>query len=228
MSTPYLVGLTGGIGSGKSEVARAFAARGVEIADADEAAHAATARDSPGYRAVVEAFGANACGPDGNLDRAWLRRAVFADREARERLERILHPLVNETLAAAVAGWTGPYGILSVPLLLERGTLLGRIARVLVVDCPEDQQVLRVVRRSGLAPDEVRGIMAAQLSRAERLARADDVIDNAGPPEAIAPQVARLDAFYRAQAQRTAQERSLEPGRSSRDNVAPFRQARSS
>ncbi len=228
MSAPYLVGLTGGIGSGKSEVARAFAARGVEIADADDAAHAATVRDTPGYRAVVEAFGANAVGPEGNLDRAWLRRAVFADREARQRLERILHPLVNEALAAAVAGWTGPYGILSVPLLLERGTLLGRIARVLVVDCPEDEQVARVALRSGLAPDEVRAIMATQLSRADRLARADDVIDNAGPPEAIAPQVARLDGFYRAQAARTAQERSLEPGRGSRDNDTSFRQANSS
>ncbi len=228
MSAAYLVGLTGGIGSGKSVVARAFAARGVEIADADDAAHAATARDTPGYQAILDAFGSKACGPDGNLDRAWLRRTVFSDEDARRRLEHILHPLVNEALAATVAGWTGPYGILSVPLLLERGTLLGRIARVLVVDCPEEEQVLRVVQRSALAPDEVRAIMAAQLPRADRLARADDVIDNGGPLEAIAPQVARLDGFYRTQAARTAQERLLEPGRSSRDNVPPPRQVRSS
>lgn len=227
MSVPYLVGLTGGIGSGKSEVTRAFAARGVEIADADDAAHAATARDTPGCRAVIDAFGAKARGPDGNLDRAWLRRAVFADREARERLERILHPLVNDALAAAIAGWTGPYGIVSVPLLLERGTLFGRIARVLVVDCPEEEQVARVVRRSALSPDEVRAIMAAQLSRADRLARADDMIDNGGPLEALAPQIARLDAYYREQSARMAPERSLEPGRSPRENVAPSRQARS-
>ena len=99
-----------------------------------------------------------------------------------------------------MAAWTAPYGILSVPLLLERGNLLPRVARVLVVDCPEDEQVRRVVARSGLAAAEVRAIMATQLPRAARLARADDVIDNGGPRDALAPQVARLDALYRTQA----------------------------
>ncbi len=218
MTNPYVVGLTGGIGSGKSVVTQAFLARNVEIADADVVAHAVTARDTPGFVEVVEAFGPRALGPDGNLDRAWLRSTVFADRQLRERLEQILHPRIGDVLAAAVAAWKSPYGILAVPLLLERGTLLGRIARVLVVDCPEEAQIERVIQRSGLAPEEVRAIMATQLRRAERLARADDVIDNSGLPDAIEPQVARLDAFYRAQAAQSAQERSLEPGRGSRDN----------
>jgi dephospho-CoA kinase len=191
------VGLTGGIGSGKSEVARQFAALGADIADADVAAHAVTAKGEAGYRAVVEAFGDRAVAADGNLDRAWLRETVFADPAARERLETMLHPLVRARLDSEVATWRGPYGLLVVPLLLERGGARSRVDRVLVVDCPEDEQVRRVASRSGLTEPEVRAIMATQLSRASRLAQADDVIDNGGPREALAPQVARLDALYR-------------------------------
>jgi dephospho-CoA kinase len=197
MNAPLVIGLTGGIGSGKSEVARAFAARGVEVADADHAAHAVSARGTPGYDAVVAAFGAEAVGVGGELDRTWLRRMVFADAEARARLESILHPLVRSFLDDAIATWRGVYGLLSAPLLLERGGLLPRIARVLVVDCPEIEQVHRVVNRSGFAPEDVRAVMATQLTRAERLARADDVIDNSGPLAELAPQVARLDGLYR-------------------------------
>jgi len=213
---PYVVGLTGGIGSGKSEVTRAFAALGVEIADADAAAHAVTAQGEAGHDAVVAAFGAQACGPDGNLDRGWLRRTVFAEAAARKRLEAILHPLIGARLDAEIRGWRGAYGILSVPLLLERGNLTSRVARILVVDCPEEEQVRRVVARSGIAEAEVRAIMATQLPRAERLARADDVIDNGGPLAALAPQVARLDARYRELA-------ALEPAVGSLQNGAHSR-----
>ncbi len=219
---PYVVGLTGGIGTGKTEVARAFANLGVEVADADIAAHDVTAKNEPGYRAVVETFGPQACTPDGSLDRGWLRRTVFADDAARRRLEALLHPLILARLDAQIEGWHGPYGLLSVPLLLERGTLLPRIARVLVVDCPEEEQVRRVMARSELAAREVRAIMAAQLPRAERLARADDLIDNSGPPEAIVPQVARLDAYYRECAARGA---ALEPESRSPENSAHDRTA---
>ena len=191
------VGLTGGIGSGKSEVARQFAALGADIADADVAAHAVTAKGEPGYRAVIEAFGERAIGPDGNLDRAWLRETVFADPAARQRLEAILHPLVRARMDGEVATWRGPYGLLVVPLLLERGDARPRVDRVLVVDCPEEEQVRRVQARSGLEADDVRRIMATQLPRGERLAEADDVVDNSAPPETLAPQVARLDALYR-------------------------------
>jgi dephospho-CoA kinase len=218
----YVVGLTGGIGSGKTEVSRAFAALGVPVADADDAAHAVTARDAEGCRAVIAAFGAQARGADGGLDRAWLRRTVFADPAARERLERIVHPLVLARIDVEIERWTAPYGILSVPLLLERGNLLPRVARVLVVDCPEDEQVRRVVARSGLAGDEVRAIMATQLSRAARISRADDIIDNSGPRDALTAQVARLDAFYRERAAHAA----LEPVRGSPQNGAQPRDAR--
>ena len=209
------VGLTGGIGSGKSEVARHFAALGVPIADADVAAHAVTAKGQPGYAAVIAAFGERAVAADGNLDRAWLRATVFGDARARERLESILHPLVRARLDEEVAAWRGAYGLLVVPLLLERGGARSRVDRVLVVDCPEDEQVRRVRARSGLSADEVRAIMATQLSREARLAQADDVIDNGGSREALAPQVARLHAMYSDLAAR-----ALEPGSRSRDNGA--------
>ena len=207
------VGLTGGIGSGKSEVAGQFAALGVEIADADVAAHALTAKNEAGYGAVVATFGERALAADGNLDRAWLRETVFADPEARKRLEAILHPLVRDQLDREVAAWRGAYGILVVPLLLERGGARSRVDRVLVIDCPEDEQVRRVTLRSGLTAHDVRAIMATQLSREARLAQADDVIDNGGPRDALAPQVARLHAFYSDLAMR-----ALEPGSRSRDN----------
>lgn len=193
----FVVGLTGGIGSGKSAVADAFAALGADVTDTDRLAHAVTERGEPGHAGVLAEFGPAFARPDGTLDRARLRQTVFADASARARLEAILHPLIREATRREVAGWTSPYGLLVVPLLLERGGLSGVVQRVLVVDCPEDEQVRRVAARSGLTPDEVRAIMATQLSRAERLARADDVIDNAGPPAAIAPQVAELDRRYR-------------------------------
>lgn len=218
----YVVGLTGGIGSGKSEVAKAFVALGADLADADEAAHAVTAPDQPGHHAVLAEFGPLAAATDGSLNRRWLRETVFADPVQRRRLEAVLHPLIHDVLDAAMAQWTGPYGLLSVPLLLERGTLLPRVARILVIDCPEEEQVRRVMARSALSAAAVREIMAAQLPRAARLARADDVIDNGGPLAALAPQVARLDAFYRIAARTHG---ALEPARSSPENGAESRKA---
>lgn len=217
---PYVVGLTGGIGSGKSCVARAFVQAGADIADADAAAHAVTARGQPGHDAVAATFGADALAADGALDRAWLRKTVFADAGARKRLEALLHPLIIARLDADIAQWRSPYGLLVVPLLLESGHLVDRAARVLVVDCPEDEQVRRVIARSGLAAAEVRSIMATQLSRSERLAHADDVIDNGGPLAALAPQVARLHAFYTDLATRNDE---LEPRPRSPDNGADSR-----
>jgi dephospho-CoA kinase len=194
---PFVVGLTGGIGSGKSAVANAFASLGVEIVDADLLAHRLSAPGEPGYAAIREAFPDVGLTPDGEIDRARLRSRVFADPRARVRLEAALHPLIAAAAKREIAAWRGPYGVTVVPLLLERGKLASAVDRILVVDCPEDAQVSRVVARSGMAPAEVRAIMATQSSREARLAAADDVIDNAGPPEAIAPQVASLDARYR-------------------------------
>jgi len=182
---PYLVGLTGGIGSGKSEVAAAFAARGVDVLDADEIAHAISKRGEAGHRAVVESLGREFLRADGELDRAALRRRAFDDPTFRRDLEHLLHPLIAARLEDAIGDFRGPYGLLVVPLLLERGGLRKRVSRVLVVDCPEQEQIRRVQLRSGLAADEVRRIMATQLPRGERLAGADDVLDNSGPRNAI-------------------------------------------
>jgi dephospho-CoA kinase len=199
-----VVGLTGGIGSGKSEVARAFGALGVESEDADAIAHAVMAPGQPGHASVSAEFGPAAVRADGTLDRDWLRNQAFSDPAFRTRLEGLLHPIIRQRIEAALSAWRGPYGLLVVPLLLERGGLRERVDRVLVVDCPEDEQVRRVVARSRLTPETVRRIMATQLSRDERLARADDVIDNGGALVALDAQVARLDARYRSLARAQA------------------------
>ena len=193
----YVVGLTGGIGSGKSQVAKAFAELGADVLDADAVAHAVSAPGEAGHAAVVEAFGTECLQPNGAIDRGWLRERAFADPVFRDRLERALHPLIIARVREAIGGWRGLYGILVVPLLFERGGLLSSVERVLVVDCPEELQIRRVVARSGLLPSEVRAIMATQLSRSERLSRADDIIDNSGMPAAIEPQVEELDRRYR-------------------------------
>jgi len=192
-----VVGLTGGIGSGKTAVSRAFESLGAPVVDTDVIAHELSAAGAAGQRAVAAAFGPDAVATDGSLDRGWLRRRAFGDPSFRRGLEAILHPLIAEAARARVAAWTAPYGLLVVPLLLETERLRPLVDRVLVVDCPEDAQVARVRARSGLAEAEVRAIMAAQLPRATRLAQADDVLDNGGSPDAIGPQVARLDRFYR-------------------------------
>ena len=191
-----VVGLTGGIGSGKSAVADAFGRLGVPIVDADAIAHELSAPDAAGQRAVADAFGPQALAGDGRLDRDWLRARAFDDPGFRARLEALLHPLIRAEADRRVASWTAPYGVLVVPLLLERGGARGRVHRVLVVDCPEAVQVARVMSRSGLPESQVRAIMAAQLSREQRLAQADDVIDNSGSIDAIAPQVQQLHARY--------------------------------
>jgi dephospho-CoA kinase len=194
---PLVVGLTGGIGSGKSQVSDAFVHLGVEVVDADALAHELSAPGVAGFKAIVHEFGPDMLLPSGELDRARLRRHVFADAAARARLEAALHPLITAEARRRIAAWQGAYGIVMVPLLLERGGLLPMIDRVLVVDCPETEQVRRVQARSGLPEPEIRAIMATQIDRAARLARANDVIDNAGPIAGIAPQVAMLDQRYR-------------------------------
>jgi dephospho-CoA kinase len=193
----YVVGLTGGIGSGKTVVADAFAALDVEVIDTDLLAHQLSAAGQPGYKAILAAFGGGLLRADGELDRAALRRLVFADARARARLEAVLHPLIGADVARQIEGWQGPYGVIVVPLLLERAGMRSLINRILVVDCPEADQVRRVVARNGLSPEEVRAIVATQIDREHRLAAADDVLNNTGTPDAIAPQVEALDRRYR-------------------------------
>lgn len=201
----YTVGLTGGIGSGKSTVGAGFAAHGVAVIDADAIAHALTAPGGAGIAPLRAAFGAEFIDADGAMDRARMRARVFAQPEERARLEAILHPLIrSETAraaAAAVAASGYQYHILMIPLLVEGAARdkrwRERFDRILVADCSEATQVARVMTRDGFDEPAVRRIMAAQASRTERLAAADDVVDNDGEVGKIAPQVARLHAEYR-------------------------------
>lgn len=194
-----IVGLTGGIGSGKSAVAERFAVLGIPVVDTDAIAHELTASGGAGIAPVRAAFGDAVIAADGALDRVAMRSRVFADPVARQRLEAILHPLIraeSEARLCRLAGADFPYALLVVPLLVESGTYRNRVDRVCVVDCPEDIQIARVMTRSGLSSDTARSILAAQASRAQRLAAADDVIDNAAGLDTLAAQVAALHAKY--------------------------------
>ncbi|MGE0802148.1 MAG: dephospho-CoA kinase [Lautropia sp.] len=202
----FKVGLTGGIGSGKSTVADGFAALGVPVVDTDAIAHRLTAPGGDAIDAIRAEFGAAMIAADGRLDRAAMRAAVFADAGARRRLEAILHPLIRgqaerETAAAFAQG--AEYLILAIPLLVESGNWHDRVDRVLVVDCPVELQIERVIRRSGLTREAVLAIIAAQATREARLAAADDVIDNSGTAVALTPRVAELHRHYRGLARRT-------------------------
>ncbi|MYN38427.1 dephospho-CoA kinase [Duganella sp. FT109W] len=195
-SLPFAVGLTGGIGSGKSTVADMFAARGATIVDTDLIAHSMTAPQGPAMPAIIAEFGPEFADASGAMDRARMRELVFSDAGAKARLEAILHPRIRDAALAAGAAATGAYVIYAVPLLIESGTWRARVTRVLAVDCEEQVQIARVMARNNLPEAQVRAIMAAQVSRAQRLAAADDVIvNNAGIAE-LEAQVARLHALY--------------------------------
>ena len=204
----YVVGLTGGVASGKSEVTRCFEALGIAVADADLAARDAVAPGSDGLAEVVATFGPEVLAADGSLDRPAMRRRVFADDDARAKLEAIVHPRVRALVRAQCAAAPGPYAIAAIPLLAEALPGAGQtgggrdaypwLQRVLVVDVPVAVQRARLLARDGI--DEVLAgkMIAAQATRAQRLAIADDVIVNDGPLEALAAHVAALDARYRA------------------------------
>lgn len=193
---PYTVGLTGGIGSGKSAVAALFAKLGIAVIDTDEIARELTRAGGAAIEPIRAAFGSGLIGADGALDRTRMRKLVFADPAQKRKLEAVLHPLIRKESARRVESSGGPYAILVVPLLAEGGVDRSRYQRVLVVDCSETQQIERVMRRSSLSENEVRDILASQATREERLAIADDVIDNRGDPEALERQVASLNEKY--------------------------------
>ena len=183
------IGLTGGIGSGKSTVARRFAALGALVVDTDALAHALTAPGGAAIPAIVAAFGAGMVAADGAMDRARMRALVFAQPAERQRLEAILHPMIGEaTRAEASRAGAGQAIVFDVPLLAESGTWRARVDRVVVVDCAEATQVARGVQRSGWTAEAVERTIAQQASRAQRRAIADAVIVNDG----LAP--AQLDA----------------------------------
>lgn len=192
----FIVGLTGGIGSGKSTVADLFVEQGAALVDTDAIAHELTGPGGAAMPALIAAFGAQVVGLDGAMDRAAMRRLVFADPSAKARLEGILHPRIGQLAAERCRAAAAPYVILAVPLLVESGTYHERCDRIVVVDCPENLQVERVMARSGIGRDEVLAIMAAQASRAERLAAADDIVLNDGERAKIAPQVCAIHQKY--------------------------------
>lgn len=195
----FLVGLTGGVASGKSEVSRRFEALGVTVADADIAARAAVAPGSDGLAEVRAVFGAEAIAADGSLDRVAMRRRVFSDDAARARLEGIIHPRVRIALRSACSAAPGPYAIAAIPLLAEGGrAAYPWLHRVLVVNVPVDVQHARLLLRDGIDATLADRMIAVQATRAERLAIADDVLENDGPLEHLDGQVMQLDARYRA------------------------------
>jgi dephospho-CoA kinase len=191
-----VVGLTGGIGSGKSAAAEEFERLGAAVVDTDVIAHELTGSDGLAIAGIKELFGEEAIGPDGAMDRKKMRERVFAEPAAKRKLEALLHPLIREESARRIAAARTPYVVHVVPLLIESPDYRGRVDRVLVVDAPEETQVARVRTRSGLSEDEVRAIMRTQVPRAQRLAAADEVLDNGGSRDALRTQVAALHEKY--------------------------------
>jgi len=194
----WVVGLTGGIGSGKSAAADLFAAHGVAVIDTDAIAHELTAPGGAAMPAIRAGFGDAVVAADGALDRAAMRAIVFTDPAAKKRLEAILHPLIRSESERCITAAAAPYVILMVPLLVESGSYRERVNRVAVVDCREETQIARVMSRNGLARAEIERILAAQATRAERLAVADDIIDNDGDIAALPPRIDRLHGEYLA------------------------------
>lgn len=196
----FIVGLTGGIAAGKSEVSRRFEALGIVVADADLAAREVVAPGSPALERIANHFGAQILLPDGTLDRAQLRECVFASTEARQLLESITHPAIRKRVREICEAATSPYAIAAIPLLAEAG---GRqhypwLDRILVVDAPEPVQHARLMQRDGIDAELADRMIAAQTNREQRLALADDVISNDGDPAHLDETVRSLDVRYRA------------------------------
>jgi len=193
-----LVGLTGGIGSGKSSAADEFARLGATVVDTDAIAHDLTGPGGAAIPEVKRQFGSAFVDASGAMNRKRMRDLVFTDAEEKQRLEALLHPMIRAESGRRIASATGPYVVLVVPLLVESPGYREQVSRVLVVDCPEALQVARVRQRSGLAEAEVRRIIASQIQRERRLAAADDVIDNSGTIAAMQQSVRQLHEKYLA------------------------------
>jgi dephospho-CoA kinase len=189
------IGLTGGIASGKSTVEQRFIELGVPVINADDSSRAVVERGRPGLAAVIARFGTGILTPQGDLDRRALRSLIFSDAGRREELEAILHPLIRDDMDRRSAEATGPYVILSIPLLVE-GNARGRWDRILVVDTDESLQLARLMSRDTVSEAEARATLAAQASRAERLAAADDVLENLGTVAELRQAVDRLHRRY--------------------------------
>lgn len=192
----FTVGLTGGIGSGKTTVANMFADLGVTLIDTDLIAHALTTTNGAAIEAIKNAFGADFIQSSGAMDRAKMRLHVFGQPEEKKRLEAILHPLIREETEAAAKRSTGIYTIFVVPLLVESKSWKQRVSRVLVVDCSEQIQIQRVMSRNGMTREQVLAIMQTQASRDDRIKAADDIIDSERDLAEIRQDVRRLHDKY--------------------------------
>lgn len=193
----YLVGLTGGIGSGKSEAARIFAELGVPVIDTDAIAHTLTSTGQPVLQEIIKQFGKAYLQPDQTLNRAALREKIFADPQARQQLESILHPAIFTAVLQAINQHAdAPYQVIAVPLLFESDRYQTLISRSLLIDCDEALQISRASARSRLAPSTVEAIMRAQLPRSERIRRADDIISNDGSLSALREKIKDLHKNY--------------------------------
>jgi len=190
------IGLTGGIGSGKSTASALFQEQGATVIDSDVISHQLTRAGGDAMTAIRAAFGEGCVTADGALDRARMRGLVFSAPDAKQRLEAILHPLIREQMLAQAQTASGPYSLLVIPLLFETGNYLPLLQRILVVDCEESTQIARAMQRSGLSEQEVRAIMARQVARAERVRRADDIIRNDTGLDALRQQIAQLHQQY--------------------------------
>lgn len=190
-----IIGLTGGIGSGKSTVCDGFATLGAPIVDADLIAREVVMPGTPGLTQIIHQFGQGILAQDGTLDRDKLREQVFSDASSRKRLEALLHPRIREEMDRRLARLKAPYAILAIPLLLEAGRR-ENIDRILVVDAEESQQIARACRRDLQNPEQIRAIIAAQCSRKDRLSAADDVIYNTGDLEHLNHQVTEMHNRY--------------------------------
>ncbi len=189
------IGLTGGIGCGKSTIAQIFTDFNIPVLDADEIAHQLVETGQPALAQIREAFGTDIITPDGSLNRNKLRELIFSDLAQKQKLEAILHPLVYKTIQAELEQQLAPYCIISIPLLFETG-MTDLVDRVLVVDCPRETQLKRVKIRDGLSAETIQSIMDNQVSRAFRKAQADDLIDNSGTDYGLAEQVKKLHNLY--------------------------------
>ncbi|MGN0920726.1 MAG: dephospho-CoA kinase [Cellvibrio sp.] len=191
----YVIGLTGGIGSGKSEVSRRFESFGIQVVDADVISREVVQLGSKGLEAIKNRFGKSVLNADGTLNRAELREIIFSDKDQKNWLEQLLHPLVNQEIRAQLATPTSAYKILVSPLLLETQQHL-LVNRILVVDVPESVQIERASQRDGVSVEQIRRIIASQISRDDRLKRADDVIDNTSDLTALDNICRQLHAAY--------------------------------
>ncbi len=191
----FILGLTGGIGSGKSAASAYFKDQGIVVVDADIVAREVVEPGQPALLAIKQRYGSEALHDDGTLNRAWLRAKVFAEPDERKWLESQTHPRIRDSIIAQLKAATSPYAILESPLLFESGQS-ELVARTLVIDVPEEVQVERACSRDGNEEEQIRRIIAAQMPRSERLQRADDAVDNSGNLEALYNQLAPLHQSY--------------------------------